>query len=174
MTDPRYPIGPFQAPAAITPAVRNDFISQFAQAPGLLSAAVAGLYDAQLDTPYREGGWTLRQVVHHLADSHANGYVRMRLALTEDVPTVKVYDEKLWAELPDARSGNIDMSLNFFAGLHERLVFLLRALNPPQFERKLVHPVHGEVRLDFFIALYAWHSRHHLGHITALRTQKGW
>lgn len=174
MNDPRFPIGQFQAPNQLNQTVLDEFIDQLAQAPGFLSQAVKDLSDEQLDTPYRHGGWTVRQVVHHLADSHINGYARLRLALTEDGPTVKVYDEKLWAELPDARAGNIDMSLNLFAGLHERLVCLLRALEPAQFKRRLIHPQRGELRLDYFIALYAWHSRHHVGHITALRAAKGW
>jgi hypothetical protein len=174
MTDPRFPIGPFQTPGQITEALRNEFIEHLALAPGLLAQAVRGLSGDQLDTPYRDGGWTVRQVVHHLADSHINGYARLRHALTEDAPTVKVYDEKLWAELPDAKVGNIDMSLNLFAGLHERLVCLLRSLKPEQFARKLLHPQRGELSIDSFVALYAWHSRHHVGHITMLRAAKGW
>ncbi len=172
--DLRYPVGRFQSPKEITTAQRAEWLNELEALPGKLTAAVAGLDDQQLDTPYRPGGWTVRQVVHHYADSHANSYVRFRLALTEDRPVIKPYDEQRWAELPDARSVPIGISLTLISSLHERWVFLLRSLDDQAFARTFVHPDNGEMRLDQTLALYAWHCRHHVAHITNLRERHGW
>ena len=173
-TDPRYPIGKFDAPAQIPPAMRAQLIDLIAAAPAALRGAVAGLTPAQLDTPYRDGGWTVRQVVHHVADSHANAYVRARLALTEENPTVKTYDEKTWAELIDARTLPPDASLALVDALHQRWSILLRALTPAQWARTYTHPEYGKVTLDWVLAQYAWHGRHHTAQIAALRAQRAW
>lgn len=172
-TDPRYPIGKFRRAEANT-AGHTASIAVLAALPDNLRSAVAGLTDAQLDTPYREGGWTVRQLVHHLADSHLNSYVRMRLALTEDWPTIVAYDEKLWAELPDARTAPIQSSLHILDGLHARWTTLLRSLADDQWQRGYVHPVNGRQTLAEAVALYAWHSRHHVAHIAELRKRMGW
>ena len=128
----------------------------------------------QLDTPYRPGGWTVRQVVHHLPDSHMNAYVRFRLALTENEPTIKPYEQQLWAELPDAKTADIEMSLKLFEGLHQRWVLLLRSMKPEDFHRKYIHPESGVNVLDNVLQLYAWHGKHHVAHITSLRKRMGW
>ncbi len=169
----RYPIGPMPARDATTAEERAAWIREIAAAPALLRQAVSGLDEAQLDTPYREGGWTLRQVVHHVPDSHMNAYVRMKLALTEDRPTIKPYDEARWAELADSR-GPVEGSLVLLDRLHERWVRLWEALDEAQFARTLMHPEIGAVRLDQMLASYAWHGRHHTAHITSLRTRMGW
>ncbi|MGO9324009.1 MAG: YfiT family bacillithiol transferase [Terracidiphilus sp.] len=171
--DLRYPIGKFRPPAESTPAVRAEQIEALRLLPERLRAAVAGLNDAQLNTPYRDGGWTVRQVVHHFADSHANSYVRFKLALTEDWPTIKPYDEAAWARLPDS-SLSIEPSLVFITGLHQRLVALLDSMSEKDFERGFNHPERGRVALGTNLAIYAWHSRHHTAHITSLRARKGW
>lgn len=142
--------------------------------PENLRAAVEGLSAAQLDTPYRDGGWTVRQLVHHLADSHMNSYVRFRLALTEDWPTIKPYDEKLWAQLSDASTAPVETSLELLTALHERWVLLLRSLTAEQWQRGYVHPDNSRQTLAEAAALYAWHSRHHVAHITELRKRSGW
>jgi len=172
-SDPRYPVGKFRRAEANT-TDHAAAIAVIAALPANLRSAVAGLSDAQLDTPYREGGWTVRQLVHHLVDSHMNSYVRMRLALTEDWPTIKPYDEKLWAELPDARSAPVDMSLEIIDGLHARWVALLRTLSEDEWQRGYVHPENGRQTLAEAAALYAWHCRHHTAHITELRKRSGW
>ena len=174
MTDLRYPIGKFQSPASVTDAERAVLVDQIAALPAELRSAVTTLDDTQLDTPYREGGWTVRQVVHHVPDSHVNAYTRFKLALTEDVPTIKTYEEAQWAELPEARSAPIGVSLALLEALHQRWVLLLRVLAPAQFARAFRHPELGVMTLDQQIALYAWHGRHHLAHITSLRTRMGW
>jgi len=174
MVDPRYPVGKFQPPAQVTEADRETLIRQIEEAPARLREAVAGLTLEELNTPYREGGWTVRQVVHHVPDSHMNSYVRFRLALTEDEPTIKPYMEDLWAELPDARSAPIDLSLGLLESLHKRWVTLLRSLTPEQWKRQFRHPELGVVPLDRNLALYAWHGRHHVAHITSLRERMGW
>ncbi len=161
-----YPIGRFQAPEVIDASARGAFVAQIERAPALLRNAVEGLDERQLDTPYRPGGWSVRQVVHHLPDSHLNAYARFRLALTEDAPMIKPYEEALWAELPDARSGPIDVSLALIAALHSRWVALLRTLSPADWGRAYRHPDMGLVSLDKALALYAWHGRHHLAHVT--------
>ncbi len=171
--DPRYPIGKFKPPAASTPAVRAEQLESLRLLPERLRAAVAGLNDTQLDTPYRDGGWTVRQVVHHFADSHANSYIRFKLALTEDWPTIKPYDEAAWAHLPDSRLA-IEPSLVLITGLHQRLVGLLEPMSEEDFERGFIHPERGRVSLATNLAIYDWHSRHHTAHITNLRARKGW
>jgi hypothetical protein len=172
--DPRYPIGKFQMPAEITPARRQLAMDQIAQAPANFRAAVKGLEPEQLDTPYRDGGWTVRQVIHHVPDSHTNAYIRLRMTLTEDKPSVTAYKEAAWAELPDAKSGPIEPSLLMLESLHNRWVRLWRSLQPEQFARTLVHPEHGERNLDWLLFIYEWHGKHHATHITELRKNKGW
>ncbi|HEU4699807.1 MAG TPA: putative metal-dependent hydrolase [Gemmatimonadales bacterium] len=174
-TDPRYPIGRFTYEHPLADAERAAAIEAITQAPWLLREAVAGLDDAQLDTPYREGGWTVRQVVHHVPDSHLNAYTRFKLALTEERPTVRPYDEAAWAELPDGRTGSIDVSLALLEALHERWVRTLQAMAPGDFARTIYHPEHAkEMSLDQLLAMYAWHGRHHVAHVTELRRRKGW
>ena len=174
MSDPRYPIGPFQAPEAAGASERREWIDQIAAAPAALRRAVAGLSEARLGTPYREGGWAVRQVVHHVADSHLNAYTRFRLALTEDVPTIRTYDQERWAELADARGGPVEESLAILDAMHLRWVRLLRSLGPGDFARRFVHPEIGEMAVDGLLALYAWHGRHHTAHVTTLREREGW
>ncbi len=171
--DPRYPIGKFRrAEANLTDHAAA--IAELTVLPENLRAAVNGLSEAQLETPYREGGWTVRQLVHHVVDSHMNSYIRMRLALTEDWPTIKPYDEKLWAQLFDASTAPVELSLNLIAALHARWVLLLRSLTDEQWQRGYVHPENGRQTLAEAAALYAWHSRHHVAHITELRKRRGW
>jgi hypothetical protein len=172
--DLRYPIGPFTMEGAITPARLEEWIGQIAEAPARLREAVAGLNDQQLDTPYRPGGWTVRQVTHHLPDSHLNSYCRFRLALTEDEPLIKPYDEVRWAELPDARTAPVELSLDLLDTLHRRWVLLLRSLNETAWNRRFRHPELGVRSLRQNLGLYAWHGRHHVAHITALRRRMGW
>jgi len=172
--DLRYPIGKYTPPQEATPALRQQAIDSIAATPAKLKAALSGLHDAQLDTPYRDGGWTVRQVAHHVPDSHLNAYVRFRLALTEDQPTIKPYEEARWAELADAKSAPVAVSLALLEPLHDRWVRLLRSLTAADFARTFVHPEHGVRTLDWMLFLYAWHGRHHTAHITELREQKGW
>jgi uncharacterized damage-inducible protein DinB len=172
--DARYPIGNLQMPSEITPAKREEAFASMARAPQALRDAVKGLNDAQLDTPYREGGWTVRQVIHHVADSHMNAYVRVKLALTEDKPTIKEYDEAKWAEWPDGKSDPIETSQTILDSLHKRWDRLWRSMKPEDFSRKLVHPSRGERPIDWLLFVYEWHGRHHTAHITELRKQKGW
>jgi uncharacterized damage-inducible protein DinB len=172
-TDPRYPVGPFQFEGPNSPAERTKFIQQIEEAPARLRTAVKGLDDKQLDTPYREGGWTVRQVVHHVPDSHMNAFIRLKLALTEDNPTIKPYNEKEWAKLADAREP-IENSLDLLESVHKRFVTLWKSLRPADFERMLSHPEAGPMSLDKLLALYAWHGRHHVGHITELRKRNRW
>lgn len=148
-------------------------IAEIEQLPDAFRSAVAGLRDAQVDTPYREGGWTVRQLVHHVPDSHINSYCRFKLALTEDEPTIKTYEEAAWAELPDSRAP-VDVSLALLESLHQRWVILLRAIPDTAWSKSFKHPEWGNIRLDATLALYAWHGRHHLAHVTTLRRQKGW
>ena len=172
--DPRYPIGKYQAPPDVTPAKRAEAIREIGTTPQQIRAAVNGLTDAQLDSPYREGGWTVRQVAHHLADSHMNAYVRWRLALTENEPTIKPYEEGAWANLEDAAHAPVEVSLRLLDALHERWVRLLRSVKEPEFARTFRHPEHGVRTLDWMLFLYAWHGKHHTAHVTELRKQKGW
>lgn len=174
MSDPRFPIGKFSYTEPPTEEQRNDLIGQLAQAPVFLRKAVQGLSPAQIETPYRDEGWTVRQVVHHLADSHMNAYIRFKLALTEDEPTVKPYAEKLWAELPDNDNTPIEVSLSMLELLHQRFVVLLRAMTPEQWKRTFNHPQAGIMPLEKNLALYAWHGRHHIAHITELRKRMSW
>ena len=175
-TDLRYPIGRFVRPDVVDAAERARFIEDIAAAPAALRDAVRGLDDSQLDTPYRPEGWTVRQVVHHLPDSHLNSFVRFKLALTETEPTIRPYDEKAWAELPDARGPLVAESLALLDALHARWVYMLRAMTPADFSRRLVHPERpgAPMTLDTMAALYAWHGRHHVAQITTLRGRMGW
>ena len=173
MSDPRYPIGPFDQPDSLTSDERARAIAVLAALPVELRAAVEGLSDEQLDTPYRDGGWTLRQVVHHLPDSHMNSFVRFRKGLTEAEPTIGTYEEARWAELPDAALP-IDVSLRLIDALHERWVAMLGALGDEQWARRIDHPEIGWMRLDQLLALYEWHSLHHVAHIRSLRDREGW
>ena len=174
-TDPRFPIGKFEMPTApLTVAQRAQCIADIAAAPAALRRAVQGLSDSQLDTPYRDGGWTVRQLVHHVPDSHLNAYVRFKLALTEDEPAIKTYEEAKWAELADARTGPTEMSLALLDALHERWVAMLRTLAPDDLSRAFRHPQWGAISLARTLALYAWHGRHHVAHVTALRSRMGW
>jgi hypothetical protein len=172
--DLSYPIGKFQPPAQITPEALRAAIRDLAGGPGLLREAVRGLDDRQLDTAYRPEGWTVRQVVHHIADSHMNAFIRFRLALTEDQPTIRPYDQSKWAELSDARRGPVEPSLALTDSMHQRLVDLLNSLAPEDFSRTFLHPERGVVRLDTTTLMYAWHFRHHTAHITGLRQRMGW
>jgi uncharacterized damage-inducible protein DinB len=171
--DLRYPVGKFERPERLTVDERRALIESLVQAPSRLARAVAGLSPAQLDTPYRRGGWTVRQVVHHLADSHMNAYIRCKLALTEDEPAIKTYEEERWAELADSKAP-LDPSLALFENLHARWVVLLRSLAPADGERRFRHPRLGPMTVDQNLALYAWHARHHIAHITSLREREGW
>ena len=171
--DPRYPIGTFAMPAEVTPARRQQAIAEIASTPAKLRAAVKGLNDAQLDTPYREDGWTVRQVVHHVPDSHMNAYIRLRLALTEEKPTIKPYEEARWAELADAKLP-IEVSQTLLDCVHARWDVVWRSMKPEQFARILIHPGHGERNIDWLLFVYEWHGQHHTAHITELRKQKGW
>lgn len=172
--DLKFPIGKFVAPAALTTADRTRLIGEVRDTPARLRDAIADLSQAQLETPYRPGGWTVRQVVHHLPDSHMNAYVRFRLALTEEQPTIKPYDEARWAELVDARSGPVDVSLALLTALHARWVALLESFQPEHWARAYHHPDMGQVGLGTALALYAWHGRHHVAHVTRLRERSGW
>lgn len=174
-TDPRYPIGKFAYDGVATPEARSRRIAEIAQAPVALRAAVKGLTPKQLDTPYREGGWTVRQVVHHVPDSHLNAYIRFKLALTENTPTIKPYDEKRWAELADTRTVPPEVSLALLDAVHERWVALLKSMTLADWQRAYHHPEYNRrIPLDEVLALYAWHGRHHAAHITSLREQEGW
>lgn len=173
--DLRYPVGRFEPPAHVTAEQRRAWIAELAAAPAQFRAAVESLNDEQLDTPYRPGGWTVRQVIHHVPDSHMNSYVRFRLALTEENPTIKPYEEARWAELADAKTMPIEVSLMLLEALHARWVRLLEAMAPDDFARTFVHPgMNRTMSLDQNLGLYAWHSRHHLAHIRGLRERMGW
>jgi uncharacterized damage-inducible protein DinB len=174
VSDLRYPVGKFQADPEVTPLKRAGWIEEIAAAPTRVREAVAGLSDAQLDTPYRDGGWTVRQVVHHLPDSHMNSYVRFRLAVTEAEPVIKPYHEDRWAELPDAKSSPVELSLALLDALHARWVMLLRALREEDWQRTLQHPETGLLNVDKLLQIYAWHGRHHSAHITGLRQRMNW
>ncbi|MGH9360461.1 MAG: YfiT family bacillithiol transferase [Thermoanaerobaculia bacterium] len=173
-TDLRYPIGRFERVHEVTEVTRREWIHAIAEAPAALRRAVAGLGEEQLDTPYRPGGWTVRQVVHHVPDSHLNAYLRCKLALTEDEPTIKTYMEDRWAELPEARTAPIEVSLTLLDALHRRWVLLLEALPAAAFHRRLHHPEWGSLSLDDLLGMYAWHGRHHVAHITSLLARMGW
>lgn len=170
----QFPLGKFDVTARIHDEALPGLIKALAEAPAQLRAAVAGLTEAQLDTPYRPEGWTIRQVVHHLPDSHMNSVLRMKWALTEDEPMIKTYEEQLWAELPDARTAPVELSLRLLDALHARWVFLLNSLTPDQLQRCFRHPELGKISNRIAIAFYAWHGRHHIAHITSLRGRMGW
>ena len=173
MVDVRYPIGRFTMPEAVTAEVRQRWMEDIKTLPAKLREAVRGLSPEQLDTAYREGGWTVRQVVHHLADSHMNSFIRFKLGLTEHEPAIKAYDEAEWALLPDA-NGPIETSLALLEGLHARWMQLLTAMKPEDFAKVIRHPENGPMTLERCLGVYAWHSRHHVAHITSLRERKGW
>jgi hypothetical protein len=174
VSDLSYPIGRFVWEGPGPAADRGRRIDEIASAPRALRVAVSGLTDAQLDTPYRPGGWTVRQVAHHVPDSHMNAYVRFKLAVTEDSPTIKPYDEAAWAELADVRTVPVATSLALLAAIHERWVAFLRSLGEADWARAFRHPELGVVPLEKNLALYAWHGRHHVAHVTALRERMGW
>ncbi|MEP6494653.1 MAG: YfiT family bacillithiol transferase [bacterium] len=174
MEDLSYPVGRYQRSESLSSAQRRVAIDVIAAAPAKLRAAVHGLDDAQLDTPYRPAGWTVRQVVHHVPDSHMNAFIRFKLALTEDTPTIKSYDEAAWATLEDTRSTPTETSLTLLEMLHDRWNRILNAMSASDFSRKLNHPENGMMSLDQVLAVYEWHSKHHVAHITSLRDRSGW
>jgi len=169
----KYPIGRVDVPVEITEHKRNMFIKEIAELPALLRDAVKGLSEEQLDTPYRPDGWTIRQVVHHLADSHLNSYIRFKMALTEEEPTIKTYHEDRWADLADSHT-SIEVSLNLLEALHAKWVVLMQSLSDKEFERAFRHPDLGLVTLNKGLGIYAWHGKHHVAHITCLRDSRGW
>lgn len=171
--DLRYPVGKWNRESNLDAAGRAACIDAIAAMPGALAAALKGLTDVQLDTPYRDGGWSPRQITHHLADSHMNAYTRFKLGVTETNPTIKPYDESAWAETADNRTP-VALSIGIVDGVHQRLVALLRSLAPDQFARTIQHPERGPMTLDTLLGLYAWHSRHHVAQITAQRARNGW
>ena len=172
--DLRYPIGRFEYSGVSTAEQRGEYIARIESTPARLRAAVAGLNQEQLETEYRPGGWTVRQVVHHIPDSHLNSYCRFRLALTEETPSIKGYDQESWAALPDSRTAPVEVSLGLLEALHRRWVLLLRAMTPSDYARTFLHSELGPVTLDRNLALYAWHGDHHIAHITSLRSRMGW
>jgi uncharacterized damage-inducible protein DinB len=174
MSDPRFPIGKFSFEGTINEQQRAQCLNDIAEAPALLRAAVKGLSDKQLDTPYRDGGWTVRQLVHHVPDSHMNAYVRFKLAMTENEPTIRPYMEDRWAELSEAKTGPIEMSLQLLENLHERWVVFLRTLKAEDWKRTFRHPDLGVLPLEKVLALYAWHGKHHVAHVTVLKERMGW
>jgi uncharacterized damage-inducible protein DinB len=171
--DLRYPVGPFNKNFEPSPTLRRDFIQTLTELPTKIANAVESLTDEQLDTPYRPGGWTVRQTVHHVADSHMNAYIRFKLALTEDSPTIRPYFEDRWAELADSKLP-VDVSLRLINDLHRRWVAMLNSMTDQEFNRTLVHPESGDWTLEKMLGLYGWHSRHHTAHITSLRDREGW
>ena len=174
MTDPRYPIGRFSPDLKPTPESRTRHIEQIAGLPLRMRRAVAGLNDNQLNTPYRDGGWSVRRVVHHVPDSHLNAYIRFKWSLTENGPTIKPYDEQAWAELKDSDLTPVEVSLNLLESLHARWTVLLRSMTPQDFQRKFVHPESGPHDADWLLELYSWHGNHHVAHITTLRERMKW
>ena len=174
MDDLRYPVGRFQRPESLNDAQRRVAIENIAAMPRNFRAAVAGLDETQLDTPYRPDGWTVRQLVHHVPDSHLNAYTRFKLALTEDTPTIKPYDENEWAKLEDSRTTPIETSLSLLENVHDRWVRVIRAMSPSDFSRKLNHPENGMMNLDQLLAAYDWHGTHHTAHVANLRSRHGW
>jgi uncharacterized damage-inducible protein DinB len=174
MTDLCYPLGKFTYEGHLTEDQKRDSLDHIAQTPANLRAALKGLTAVQIDTPYRPGGWTVRQVVHHVPDSHLNSYMRFKLALTEDEPTIKPYAEDRWAELADTKATPLEVSLTLLDSLHDRWMRLLRSMTPEQWKRTFRHPDLGPMSLEKTLALYAWHGRHHVAHITALREREGW
>jgi uncharacterized damage-inducible protein DinB len=172
--DLKYQIGKYELQENLTEVQRNELIGQIAGLPAKVRAAVAGLSEKQLDTPYREGGWTVRQLVHHIADSHMNALVRFKLAMTEDEPTIKTYQQEKWAETADSLQSPAEASLGLLEGVHARWTTLLRSLRPADFARKFKHPERGVMTLEGLLTIYAWHGRHHTAHVTALRERMNW
>jgi DinB superfamily len=172
--DLRYPIGEFKYDGPLTDTQRQDCLAEIEETPARMRAAVAGLNSEQLETPYRPDGWTVRQVVHHVPDSHLNSYLRFKLAMTQNQPTIIAYDENIWAHLDDARTAPIEVSLDLLESLHRRWMLFLRSLKGDDFQRTFNHPELGLVSVDKNIALYAWHGPHHVAHITSLRERMGW
>lgn len=173
-TDPRYPIGKYQ-PQPYSEQQKKEWLADIQFLPDEVERAILNLDAAQLHTAYRDGGWTVQQLVHHIADSHMNAYMRFRLGLTEDNPTIKPYDENEWAKLADVDVVPINVSITILHGLHQRMLATIKDLTAEQWERKITHPEHGrEMTLWFLLGLYAWHGRHHTAHITTLRANKGW
>lgn len=174
-SDLRYPIGRFSPPKSVSPEERKAVIQSITDLPKNLRAAVHGLNQQQIDTPYREGGWTVRQTVHHIADSHMQGSIRIRLALTDDWPRIITYRQERWAELPDTKTLPVEVSLELLEGLQARWAELLRSISSDDWsQRGCTHPEHGRQSVESIAALYAWHGRHHTAHITALRQRMGW
>ena len=174
MSEPRYPVGKFSYDTPPSEAQRDELIQEIENAPTALRSAIQGLSAEQIETPYRNGGWTVRQVVHHVPESHMNAYIRFKLALTEDEPTIKPYMEDRWAKLDDVQSTPLDVSLALLDNLHKRWVRVLRSIKPDEWKRTFRHPELGTVSLEKNLALYAWHGRHHVAHITELRKRMGW
>ncbi|MEO6213038.1 MAG: YfiT family bacillithiol transferase [Vicinamibacterales bacterium] len=174
MTDLRYPTGKLTYDDHLTAEKRTTLIRRIAETPAALRAAVAGMTESQLDTPYRPGGWSVRQLVHHVPDSHMNAYVRFKLALTEDNPTIKTYDEAAWANVADTRLTPVDVSLALLDAVHHRWVILMRSMSDADFARPLRHPENGPMTLERLLQVYAWHGPHHVAHVTELRTREGW
>ncbi|BFG69890.1 bacillithiol transferase BstA [Sediminibacterium sp. KACHI17] len=172
--DPRYPIGKFE-PKPFSEQQKKEWLADIQFLPEEVERAVLNLDAAQIQTPYRDGGWTVQQLVHHIADSHMNAYIRFRLGLTEDNPVIKPYDENAWVQLADIEKVPINVSLTILHGVHQRLLATIKDLTPEQWERKVTHPEHGrEMSMWFLLGLYAWHGKHHTAHITTLRENKGW
>ena len=175
MENLRYPIGKFQMPENFTKENIDTWIQEIDNAPEQYGDMIFGWTDGQLDTPYRPEGWTVRQLIHHVADSHMNSYIRFKWTLTENEPTIKAYDEKLWAELPEAKTAPVELSLGLIYSLHARWVMMLRNLSEDDLKKKFIHPESGKaIALNTMVALYAWHGKHHLAHIEGLRERMGW
>ena len=174
MPDPRYPIGKFSFDGTLTAEKKKQYLDDIEQTPARMRAAVRGLSDQQLNTAYRDGGWTVRQVAHHVPDSHMNAYIRFKLALTEDEPTIRPYMEDRWAELPESKQAPIDVSLALLDSLHQRWTMVLRNSPDADWKRTFRHPEMGLLSLEKTLALYAWHGKHHVAHVTTLREKMGW
>lgn len=175
MEDLKYPVGRFDVKGAAPDAdERRRLIDSLASTPARMTAAVAGLSESQLDTPYRDGGWTVRQVVHHVPESHMNAYIRVKWGLTEDAPLIKTYDEAAWAALPDARTAPAAISLDLLSAIHVRWDVLWKSMDDQDFARTIRHPEWGEISLATMLRLYEWHGRHHVAHINSLRNARGW
>lgn len=174
MEDLRYPIGPFDPRTPLPAGGHAELIASLSTTPSRMRVAVDGLTQSQVDTPYREGGWTVRQLVHHVPDSHLNAYVRMKWGLTEEAPLIKTYDEKAWSKLPDARTAPIEISLALLAAVHARWDIVLNSMTAKEFARTIKHPDWGEIELTTLVQLYEWHGRHHVAHIERLRERSGW
>lgn len=174
MSDPRYPIGKFSFNGTLSTDQKKQYVNDIEQAPAKLRDALKGLSDQQINTPYRDGGWTVRQVTHHVPDSHMNAYIRFKLALTEDEPTIRLYMEDRWAELPEAKQAPVEVSLALLDSLHHRWTMMLRNMSDSDWKRNFQHPEMGLLSLEKTLALYAWHGRHHVAHITSLREKMGW